>query len=379
MAVFNPSVYSVSYRQIKVWVLAPFLETNDPNIDYYYDFSQSIAEYEKAFAELGIEWKWQPVTINDYPAVIELIAKEKDFSNKTPVVFNLCDGDEINGTPGISVVRLLEEKGLVYTGSDEYFYNITTSKIPMKKAFDKARVPSAAWKAIHDKEQGLKNIFEKLGTPVIVKPAVSGGSMGVGIKNVVHNQLELQQQVDKMFDGYRGWDLAVDGLIAESFITGPEFTVLISGSYNNPKDAKIYMPVERVFHASLPEQEKFLSFDRLWEIYEDEAPMPNEANFYEYALPDASLIDEIKKISWDAFVACKGCGYTRTDVRMDKRTGKMYVLEVNAQCGLSEDEDYTSIGAILRFSGSTFTGLVAEIINDAFNRRSARELKRRIA
>ena len=242
------------------------------------------------------------------------------------MVFNLCDGDEINGTPGISVVRLLEEKGLIYTGADEYFYHITTSKIPMKKAFDKARVPSADWKAIHDKEQGLKNIFEKLGTPVIVKPAVSGGSMGVGIKNVVHDQTELQEQVDKMFEGYRGWDLAADGLIAESFIAGPEFTVFISGSYNNPKDAKIYMPVERVFHSSLPEQEKFLSFDRLWEIYEDEAPMPNEANFYEYALPDASLIDEIKKISWDAFVACKGCGYTRADVRMDKETGNMYVL-----------------------------------------------------
>ena len=379
MALFNPLISSFSNHQIKVWVLAPLLETNDLNIDYYYDFSQSIAEYEKSFAELGIEWKWQPVTIKNYAAIIKLIAKERDFGNKTPVVFNLCDGDEINGTPGISVVRLLEEKGLIYTGADEYFYNITTSKIPMKQAFDKARVPSAKWKAIHDKDQDIENIFDKLGCPVIVKPSISGGSMGVGIKNVVHNQTELKEQVNKMFEGYRGWDLAADGLIAESFITGPEFTVLISGSYNNPKDAKIYTPVERVFHESLPEQEKFLSFDRLWEIYEEEEPMPHEANFYEYALPDAALIDEIKKISWDAFVATKGCGYTRADIRMDKETGKMYVLEVNAQCGLSEDEDFTSIGAILRFSGNTFTELVREIINDAFYRRSARELKRRIA
>ncbi len=379
MAAFNPLLSSFSFQQIKVWVLAPLLETSDANIDYYYDFSQSIAEYEKTFAELGIEWNWQPVTIKDFPAIIEQIAKEKDFANKTPVVFNLCDGDEINGTPGISVVKLLEEKGLIYTGSDEYFYHITTSKIRMKQAFDKADVPSAAWKAIHDKETGIENIFKELGTPIIIKPSISGGSMGVGIKNVVNNRAELKEQVNKMFAGYRGWDLAADGLIAESFITGPEFTVLISGSYNNPKDAKIYTPVERVFHASLPEQEKFLSFDRLWEIYEEETPMPNEANFYEYALPDASLIDEIKKISWDAFVACKGCGYTRADIRMDKQTGKLYLLEVNAQCGLSEDEDFTSIGAILRFSNNTFTELVAEIINDAFSRRSAKEQKRRIA
>jgi D-alanine-D-alanine ligase len=378
MASLKPLLPSFTNHQIKVWVLAPLLETADANIDYYYDFSQSIAEYDKTFAELGIEWKWQPVTVNNYFSIIDLIVKEKDFGNKTPVVFNLCDGDEINGTPGISVVKLLEEKGLIYTGSDEYFYHITTSKIPMKKAFDKGGVPSASWKAINDKDD-IENIFELLGTPVIVKPSISGGSMGVGIKNVVNNQTELQKQVNKMFEGYRGWDLAADGLIAESFITGPEFTVMISGSYNNPKDAKVYTPVERVFHESLPEQEKFLSFDRLWEIYEDETPMPNDGNFYEYALPEASLIDEIKKISWDAYVACKGCGYTRVDVRMDKETGKLYVLEVNAQCGLSEDEDYTSIGAILRFSRVSFTELVAEIINDAFTRLSANQLKRRIA
>lgn len=378
MASANP-LSSLSPQLIKVWVLAPRLVTSDANIEYYYDFSQSIAEYEKTFAELGIEWKWQPVTLKDYRSVIRSIIKEKEMGNKTPVVFNLCDGDEVNGTPGISVVRFLEEKGLLYTGSDEYFYNITTSKIPMKKAFDKAKVPSAKWVAINSADQNLDNLFEKLNSPVIVKPAISGGSMGVGIKNVVHNLAELKRQVHKMFEGYRGWDLAADGLIAESFIAGPEFTVLISGSHNNPKDAKIYTPVERVFHSSLPEQEKFLSFDRLWEIYEEEEPMPNEADFYEYALPDTSLIKAIKKISWDAYVATKGCGYTRVDLRMDKETGKIYVLEVNAQCGLSEDEDFTSIGAILRFSGNTYTELVAEIINDAFSRRSAKEQKRRYA
>ena len=77
-------------------------------------------------------------------------------------------------------------------------------------------------------------------------------------------------------------------------------------------------------------------------------------------------MDEIKKISWNAYVATKGKGYTRVDIRQDKASGKFFILEVNAQCGLSEDEDYTSIGAILRLSGKTFTELVKEIINTAF-------------
>jgi len=144
---------------------------------------------------------------------------------------------------------------------------------------------------------------------------------------------------------------------------------LISGSYNNPKDAKIYTPVERVFHASLPEQEKFLSFDRLWEIYEDEKPMPGNADFYDYHRPASKLIKALERLSLDAYIAVGGTGYGRLDIRMDKTTGKLYMLEVNAQCGLSEDEDYTSIGAILRYSGATFSDLVSRIIHDAFARR----------
>ena len=360
----------IPLEKLKVWVLAPYLQTSDANIDYYYDFSQSIEEYTKTFAALNINWQWQPVTMNDYTTIIDTIIAEKENGIYFPVVFNICDGDEVNGTPGISVVKLLDQKGLVYTGSDEYFYNITTSKIPMKEAFDKYNVPNANWEAIKIKEQYTNGIFDRLGSPIIVKPSVSGGSMGVGIKNVVENKAELNEQIYKMFDGYRGWNLAADGLIAESFITGPEYTVLIVGSYDKPEEANIYTPVERIFHPSLPDKEKFLSFDRLWEIYEDEEPMPNEGNFYEYETPDASLIAAIQKISWDAYVACKGKGYTRVDVRMDSATKKLYVLEVNAQCGLSEDENYTSIGAILRVSNASFASLIVEIINDAFVRKA---------
>ncbi len=364
---------AVPVNRLKIWVLAPCLLTNDANIDYYYDFSQSIAEYTKTFAELNINWHWQPVTMNDYEVIIDGIVAEKEAGKFFPVVLNLCDGDEINGTPGVSVVQLLEINGLVYTGSDEYFYRITTSKIPMKRAFDKAKVPTPKWKAILSKEKGTKNIFDKLGCPIIVKPSVSGGSMGVGIKNVVSTQEELQQQIHNMFEGYRGWNLAADGIIAEEFITGPEFTTMIVGSALFPDQCKVLAPVERVFHPSLPDTEKFLSFDRLWEIYEEESAMPGEDSFYEYGSPEASLHDAIKQLSLDAYIAVGGTGYTRVDIRMDQSTKKLYVLEVNAQCGLSEDEDYTSIGAILRMSGISFTELIVEIINDAFRRKEKAE------
>jgi D-alanine-D-alanine ligase len=156
----------------------------------------------------------------------------------------------------------------------------------------------------------------------------------------------------------------------EQFITGPEYTTFITGSYDDPQHCRVYTPVERRFHSSLPEKERFLSFDRLWEIYEDESPMPANENFYEYAPAPAKYQDEIRALSMEAFVALQGKGYTRIDIRQDERTGKMYVLEANAQCGLSEDEDYTSIGAILKASGVSFTEVVVEILQDALRRKA---------
>jgi D-alanine-D-alanine ligase len=173
-----------------------------------------------------------------------------------------------------------------------------------------------------------------------------------------------------LYEGYRGWDLSSGGLIAEQFIKGPEFTTLIVGSADRPNDCIHYLPVERVFHSSLPDTEKFLSFDRLWEFYETESEMPGDENFFDYYLPSEELIPALQQISLDAYVAVCGSGYARIDIRMDAQTKKLYVLEVNSQCGLSEDEDHTSIGAILRVSGKSFTQLIIEIIQDALRKNN---------
>jgi len=364
------------YRRLKVWVLAPSLVTNDPNIDYYYDFTQSIEEYTRVFAALNIHWQWQPVTMEDYGTIISTIVGEKQRDTSFPIVLNLCDGDEINGTPGISVVQLLESSGLIYTGADEYFYRITTSKIPMKEAFDASGVSTAPWKSILKPEDATQEIIEALGSPLIVKPSVSGGSMGVGIRNVVSNQEELKEQVIQMFKGYRGWNLSAEGMIAEQFIEGPEFTTMIVGSWYDPVQCTVYDAVERVFHSSLPEKEKFLSFDRLWEIYEEESPMPSNENFYEYQKASDSIQDQIQSMSLAAFLAVKGTGYTRVDIRQDATTGKLYVLEVNAQCGLSEDEDYTSIGAILKVNNESFTTLIQTILTEAVKRYQLKQAEK---
>jgi D-alanine-D-alanine ligase len=104
------SPLNISNNQLKIWLLIPHVESDDPNLQYYYDFSQSLIEYQKVFDEMKIDWKWQPVTIENYRSVIDEIAFSAN--GQMPLVLNLCDGDDINGTPGISVVDYLEQKGL---------------------------------------------------------------------------------------------------------------------------------------------------------------------------------------------------------------------------------------------------------------------------
>ncbi|MBK6392108.1 MAG: hypothetical protein IPF70_16305 [Saprospiraceae bacterium] len=105
-----------------------------------------------------------------------------------------------------------------------------------------------------------------MGTPLIVKPAVSGGSLGVGIKNVVYSPAEMKVEVKKLFSGYRGWKFGVGGVIAEKFITGPEFTTLIVGSYDQPGHLVYYAPVKKSLSSIAARSRKILSFERLWEI-----------------------------------------------------------------------------------------------------------------
>jgi D-alanine-D-alanine ligase len=369
----------ISLTNLKIWVLVPHLETDDANLQYYYDFSQSHEEYKNVFSELEADWIWQPVTMQNFRSIIASIRRKS--AGKTPVVLNLCDGDEINGTPGVSVIHALDEQELIYTGSSSYFYNITTSKIPMKQAFDAADVSTAKWEVITD-EAELAGIFKRLGSPLIIKPAVSGGSMGVSIKNVVKNEDELRGRLKEIQNGYHGWDLNSGGLFVEQYIAGREFTTFVIGAAKRIRQCKVFEPIERVFHPSLPEEEKFLSFDRLWEIYENESPMPGDENFYEYkAVEDEQVAEQLKKISLEAYASVKGTGYTRIDFRMDE-AGNLFVLEVNAQCGLSEDENYTSIGAILKVSSKTFTHVVVGVLEEAFRQKDAallKQLKRRKA
>ncbi len=355
-----------------VWVLVPTMPLADDHLQYYGDFEQGRDEFARAFAALGLPWHWQPVSMSTIESTVQQMVREG-----VTCVINLCDGDELHGVPGLSVIDALDRAGLAYTGSNRPFFDLTTSKIDMKRAFENAGVPTAPWSIVEPSQGDWHAPFHRPGRPLIVKPAVSAGSLGISVENVVHTPTELETRVRMLSNGYRGWDLASGGLIAEEFVAGREYTTFIVGDHNDPRHRRVYPPIERVFNRHLPPTEQFLSFDRLWEFYDKETPLPEGQYLWEYAKVPATRRAAIKAVSWDAYVAVGGVGYGRVDLREDAETGALYVLEVNAQCGLSEDENFTSIGAILRLAGVTYSELVAQLMRLAQRRHRRVQRARR--
>lgn len=56
---------------------------------------------------------------------------------------------------------------------------------------------------------------------------------------------------------------------------------------------------------------------------------------------------------------------------MDGRSGELFVLEVNANPGLSGDPAVVSVGRMLQLAGMSFADLLARIIGHALRRTAA--------
>jgi D-alanine-D-alanine ligase-like ATP-grasp enzyme len=143
-------------------------------------------------------------------------------------------------------------------------------------------------------------------------------------------------------------------------VEGREFTVLVVGN------GTTYPPAERVFPDGLPPRERLLSYERYWEDYNEETPLPPGVPLYRYASVESPLRARLEELATRAYRALEGCGYARVDMRMDS-AGEIYVLEVNSNCGLSSDGQ-TSVSWILNLSGRPIQRLIAEIIHDAWDR-----------
>jgi D-alanine-D-alanine ligase len=341
-----------------VWAFIPESSDEDPFPDEAaYDSHTYKFELARAFQALNLAWVWQPVNLRNLHSIVQQVSE--CMASRETLVFNLCDGAETDGRPGLSVIELLQDKHIPFTGAHACFYAVTTSKITMKKHLVQAGVPTPRFAEI-PRDGPVKEVCANMETPLIVKPAISAGSHGIFLRSVVDNDGDLEAIRDELVHGEFAQFHADIDVFAEAFVRGPEFTVFLLGDWDRPDSVQVLPPIQRVFDASIPEGKRFFYYDFYWAVYkEDASPLTDEP--YHYELVSGELKTALSDLAIRAYCAVKGTGYGRVDIRMDQRHESLYVLEVNSNCGLSSDEQ-SSVGKILELSGYSFVDLIGEIL-----------------
>jgi D-alanine-D-alanine ligase len=356
----SPSTRLHSSRDSRplVWALIPYEIRGDVLTADTFDSEPTKAELAETFEVLGLPWIWQPVVLSSIKEVVGQLGASMD--RRPTVAFNFCDGLDCDGTPGLSVVEALEAAGIPFTGSDSRFYQISTSKLRMKRLLLERGVETAPWEAL-PAGGPVRGMCERLGSPLLVKPDVSFASYGISLRSKVTSDAELESRRDALRQGEMAGMLPDGDIFAERYLAGDEYTVFVGGYRDRPDAIWTLPPARRCFAESIPAEERFLTYDRYWGYYNEEtAPAGGEA-FYRYELVEDGLSEELVELAKRAYCAVEGYGYARVDIRRDTINGRLSVLEVNANCGLSGD-DQTSTGSILQLMGWDFPGLLLRII-----------------
>ncbi|SKB15520.1 conserved hypothetical protein [Planktothrix sp. PCC 11201] len=372
MTTFPP--LPVRNNQLLIWVLTPSSKIQQEWMKSF-DTNTFLKEMKDVFSELGIDWKRHKVSLGNMEQIVEEIASyTKDY---VPVVLNFCDGlDELDNCPGLSLIKLLETKGIIVIGADSEFYSFNFNKISIKQVLTQWGVATPPYEIIHDLDH-VQGICARLGTPLIIKPAVlSGGSYGISVNSVVHSDEQIRTQVKHLLEeNAQEIIFPPDSIFVESFIKGREFSVFLIGSYQQPEQIKIYPPLETIFNPILPETEKFLSHNRYYGKDEGDIYFSPKTQFFRCQLVVGDLYEKLCDLSKRAYCAVNGNGYGRVDIRMDKLSKELFVLEVNANCAISSkpfltfsDPLETPVGTILHLAGVPFVQLMSEIITEAFAR-----------
>ncbi len=345
-----------------VYVFIPYTVQDGHIQSFDYDIPSFRAEVKSWFDALGLAWRWVPITLENLERTLAKIQSYRAAGNCT--VLNLCDGSDIDASPGVSVVRALEKAGFAFTGGSSHFYWVTTPKVLMKQQLAEKNIPIPPFVPLRNLPQDLELLDRAVGYPAIVKPEVSAGSNGISLRSLVYDAASAADHIARLFQGKDGEFYQSSGIFAERFVEGPEFTVLVVGNHEQPGEICVYSPVERVFHSALPPNERFLSFDRYWSEYKEEPRLPEGEPFYRYALAPPLFKERLADLALRAFLALDGTGYARVDIRLETRTGELFVLEVNSNCGLSGDRE-TSVGEILHLTGTSIHTLIKSILRAA--------------
>ena len=268
------------------------------------------------------------------PASEGLLLSETDC--KLDVVFPILHGPF--GEDG-TVQGLLKLAGIPFVGSDVLGSAVGMDKDVMKRLFRDAGMPIGKFLAFrsHNTIPPFAEITAALGSPVFVKPANMGSSVGL---SKARNEAEFSAAVNEAFQH----DTKI---VIEEFIAGREIECAVLGNDD---------PVASVPGEVIPTHE-FYSYEAK---YIDE----NGASLEIPAKLDDKTRKRIQELSIQAFQTLCCAGLSRIDFFL-KENGEVLINEINTMPGFTKNSMYPKLWEA---GGIGYTELISRLIELAMEK-----------
>ena len=235
--------------------------------------------------------------------VTEIDVRDGNFAlpENVEIAFNI-----IHGTLGEDgeLQRILDERGVVYTGEGAAGSRLAFDKIATKQTFVKHGVPTAEFEIIQAGER------PQMPPPFVVKAPRQGSSVGVSI-------VKNAEQIDAALRDVAQYD---ETLLIEKFVPGKELTVGVLG--------ELALPIIEI----LPKQD-FYDFKNKYPFLN-----PGGGGGAEHLCPASLDEATTRRLQEIALAAHRALGlevYSRVDFVL-RPDGEPFVLEINTIPGMTE-------------------------------------------
>jgi D-alanine-D-alanine ligase len=294
---------------------------------------RSAARVEHALERLGIEY----VSIDVGRTLLDDL-----YTSEAEVAFVALHG---RGGEDGTVQELLEIVGMPYTGSGVLGCMRCMDKVLTKHMLVEEGLPTPdffAFSEIAFKELGageaLPAIEDRLGFPVVVKPAAQGSALGI---KFARSAADVPEALIAAFS----YD---DRVLLERHVDGRELAVSVLEEASGPRA----LPVVE----AKPKQEYFFDFEARYEIGKTDYVCPADVS--------AELTAQAQDLAVSVFKLLGCFGFARVDMILSEDT-EPQVLEAQAIPGLT---DTSLLPQAAEAAGISFEQLVERMLEQALSR-----------
>jgi D-alanine-D-alanine ligase len=331
---------------VKVLILYndPVLPAGHPDFDSEHDVLHTVETVGEVLAAVGFAIDRLGLKRNPGPLL------ERLANHRPNVVFNLFEGLGDHGQTESYVAGLLDWSGVPFTGCPAEALCIARSKHLAKYLLRGVGLPTAAFRVITQAPVSRCS----LAWPVIVKPALEDGSIGLDQGSVVTDQAGFQARVEYLLNTYGA------PVLVEEFINGREFNVAVI----EMPGRRAHVVSEIVFQNHPKGYWRIVTYDAKWKPESREFQSTPARCPAAISPGQSTVLTGLANQAFDLF----GCrDYARIDFRM-AASGKTYLIEVNPNPDLGPD---AGLAKGLASIGLTYGQFVFQLVDNALGRQPA--------